>query len=70
VNTSGGLLSRGHPVGATGVVQVGEIVLQLRGDAEDRQIRNGRKLRTGLCLNTGGRIEKDRAATAVTILSL
>ncbi len=70
VNTSGGLLSRGHPTGATGVAQVGEIALQLRGEAEARQVRNGRTIRTGLCLNTGGRVEDDRAAIAVTVLSL
>lgn len=69
INTSGGLLSRGHPNGATGVAQVGEIVLQIRGEAGERQIRNGRPIRSGLCLNTGGRVEDDRAAIAVTVLS-
>ena len=69
VNTSGGLLARGHPTGATGVAQVGEIVLQLRGDAGTRQARGGRRLDAGLCLNTGGRVEDDRAAIAVTVLS-
>lgn len=69
VNTSGGLLSRGHPTGATGVAQVAEVVLQIRGEAGERQIRNGRPIRAGLCLNTGGRIEDDRAAIAVTVLS-
>ncbi|QIN77489.1 thiolase family protein [Rubrobacter marinus] len=69
VNTSGGLLSRGHPTGATGVAQVGEVVLQLRGSAGERQARGGRPIRTGLCLNTGGRVEDDRAAIAVTVLS-
>lgn len=69
VNTSGGLLSRGHPTGATGVAQVGEIVLQLRGAAGERQARGGRPIRTGLYLNTGGRVEDDRAAIAVTVLS-
>jgi len=38
VNPSGGLLSRGHPLGATGVAQVAEIVWQLRGDAGPRQV--------------------------------
>lgn len=70
VNPSGGLLSRGHPTGATGVAQVGEIVLQLRGEAGKRQVRNGHSIRAGLCLNTGGRVEDDRAAIAVTVLSL
>lgn len=38
VNPSGGLLSRGHPVGATGLIQTGEIVRHLRGEAGDRQV--------------------------------
>jgi acetyl-CoA acetyltransferase len=38
VNPSGGLLSRGHPLGATGIAQVAEVVWQLRGDAGDRQV--------------------------------
>src|SRR5260370_26908722 len=40
VNTSGGLKSKGHPVGATGVGQICDIVQQLRGDARERQYRN------------------------------
>lgn len=51
VNTSGGLKSKGHPVGATGVAQVIEIVEQLRGDAGDRQVKNAR---VGLTQNMGG----------------
>lgn len=70
VNTSGGLLPRGHPTGATGVAQVGEVVLQLRGNVGKRQARCGRSIRTRLCLNTGGRVEDDRAAVAVTVLSV
>ncbi|HEY8528075.1 MAG TPA: thiolase family protein [Paenibacillaceae bacterium] len=70
VNPSGGLLSRGHPVGATGVAQVCEIVRQLRQEAGERNIRNGKKPRSGLCLNTGGRVDDDRAAIVTTILSL
>jgi acetyl-CoA acetyltransferase len=38
VNTDGGLESRGHPMGATGIAQVAEIVWQLRGEAGDRQV--------------------------------
>ena len=38
VNPSGGLLSRGHPVGATGLIQTAEIVRHLRGEAGDRQV--------------------------------
>ena len=51
VNTSGGLKSKGHPVGATGVSQAVEIVHQLRGEAGDRQVKNAR---IGLTQNMGG----------------
>jgi acetyl-CoA C-acetyltransferase len=51
VNTSGGLKSKGHPVGATGVAQVVEIVTQLRGEAGKRQVENAR---IGLTQNMGG----------------
>jgi len=51
VNTSGGLKSKGHPVGATGVAQVVEIVKQLRGEAEKRQIKDPK---IGLAHNVGG----------------
>ncbi|MEJ2537952.1 MAG: beta-ketoacyl synthase N-terminal-like domain-containing protein [Calditrichia bacterium] len=51
VNTSGGLKSKGHPVGATGVAQVVEIVKQLRGEAGPRQVKNAR---TGMTQNMGG----------------
>ena len=40
VNTSGGLLSKGHPIGATGVANICEITWQLRGQAGDRQVPN------------------------------
>jgi acetyl-CoA C-acetyltransferase len=51
VNTSGGLKAKGHPVGATGVGQICDIVLQLRGEAGERQIRNHS---LGLAQNLGG----------------
>lgn len=51
INPSGGLKSKGHPVGATGVAQVIEIVKQLRGEAEKRQVKNAR---IGLTQNMGG----------------
>ena len=51
VNPSGGLKSKGHPVGATGAAQVVEIVKQLRGDAGDRQIKG---VKRGLTQNMGG----------------
>ncbi len=51
VNTSGGLKARGHPVGATGVAQIVELSLQLRGDAEKRQVDGAEK---ALAVNIGG----------------
>jgi len=51
INVSGGLKGRGHPVGATGVAQVYEIVHQLRGEAEGRQVDGARK---GFTCNFGG----------------
>lgn len=50
VNTSGGLKAKGHPVGATGVAQAVEITLQLRGEAEKRQVNAD----IGLTHNVGG----------------
>ncbi|RKX30569.1 MAG: thiolase domain-containing protein [Candidatus Zixiibacteriota bacterium] len=53
INTSGGLKSKGHPVGATGVAQMVEVVKQLRGEAENgRQLKNNPK--TALTQNMGG----------------
>jgi acetyl-CoA C-acetyltransferase len=51
VNTSGGLKSKGHPVGATGLAQIYELVTQLRGEAGERQIADAR---IGLAQNMGG----------------
>jgi len=51
VNTSGGLKSKGHPVGATGIAQVIEIVEQLRGEAGDRQLKDPK---VGMTQNMGG----------------
>lgn len=53
VNTSGGLLAKGHPIGATGIAQLTECWWQLRGEAGDRQVR----MRNGFALqhNVGGR---------------
>jgi acetyl-CoA C-acetyltransferase len=51
VNPSGGLKSKGHPVGATGVAQLVEVVKQLRGEAGDRQVKNPR---VGMTQNMGG----------------
>ncbi|MCD6447822.1 MAG: thiolase domain-containing protein [Thermoplasmata archaeon] len=51
VNTSGGLKAKGHPVGATGVAQINEIVMQLRGEADKRQVKGAT---IGLTHNVGG----------------
>jgi acetyl-CoA C-acetyltransferase len=51
INTSGGLKSKGHPVGATGIAQIHEIVTQLRGDAGGRQLKDPKR---GLAHNMGG----------------
>ena len=51
INPSGGLKARGHPVGATGVAQVVELVWQLRGEAGERQVEGAEK---GFSLNFGG----------------
>lgn len=42
VNPGGGLLGRGHPLGATGIAQICEVTWQLRGEAEGRQVENAR----------------------------
>jgi acetyl-CoA C-acetyltransferase len=51
VNTSGGLKSKGHPVGATGTAQAYEMYLQLTGQAEKRQVKDAK---IGLTHNVGG----------------
>ena len=61
VNASGGLKSKGHPVGATGVAQICDIVQQLRGEAGPRQVKRNR---VGLAQNLGG----SGATSVVTIL--
>lgn len=66
INPSGGLLSKGHPIGATGCAQLVELADQLRGRAGDRQVPGAR---VGLAENAGGFLANDYAAVAVTILS-
>jgi acetyl-CoA acetyltransferase len=67
VNTSGGLLAKGHPVGATGIAQVAEIVWQLRGEAGARQVPNAR---VGLTHCTGGGVSGlDHAACSIHVLA-
>ena len=65
VNTSGGLLSRGHPLGASGLAQIYELVLQLRGDAGKRQVNSPK---FALAENGGGTIGSGPAAMCVHIL--
>jgi acetyl-CoA acetyltransferase len=65
VNTSGGLLRKGHPVGATGLAQVVELTQQLRGRAERRQVEGAR---LAMAQNGGGKSGNDAAAMVVTIL--
>jgi acetyl-CoA acyltransferase len=66
VNPSGGLAAKGHPISATGLAQINEVVLQLRGEAGPRQITNNPKV--GMTENAGGWVMDDNGACAVTIL--
>jgi acetyl-CoA acetyltransferase len=66
VNPSGGLESKGHPIGATGLGQIFELALQLRGEAGLRQVSGAR---VGLAENGGGLIGAEEAAAAITILA-
>lgn len=65
VNPSGGLLSRGHPVGATGCAQLVELTDQLRGRCGDRQVEGAR---IALAENGGGWIGGEVAAVVITVL--
>lgn len=65
VNTSGGLECRGHPIGASGLAQIHELVLQLRGQAGKRQVEDAR---IGLAENGGGNIGLEEAAMCIHIL--
>lgn len=64
-NPSGGLTSKGHPIGATGLGQIHEIVQQLRGSAGKRQAVN---YKVGMTQNGGGILGVDAAAMALHIL--
>jgi acetyl-CoA acetyltransferase len=67
VNPSGGLCSRGHPVGATGLLQIAELVWQMRGEAGQRQIEKRPKVT--MAQNQGGLLlGQDSAVHSVTIL--
>jgi acetyl-CoA acetyltransferase len=63
-NTSGGLVTKGHPVGATGLGMIAEIVWQLRGEAGERQVEGPR---VGLTLNGGGVLGTEPAAMSIHI---
>jgi acetyl-CoA acetyltransferase len=65
INPSGGLGSRGHPIGATGLAQVVELADQLRGRCGDRQVPNAR---VALAENAGGYIGPDAAVASITVL--
>lgn len=65
INVSGGLLSKGHPIGATGAIQIFELVTQLRGEAGPRQVEGAR---LGLAENGGGFHGIEEAACVVTVL--
>lgn len=65
INTSGGLVSKGHPVGATGLSMIYELAKQLRGEAGPRQVEGAR---WALAENGGGVIGFDEAACSVIIL--
>ncbi|MEW6188053.1 MAG: thiolase family protein [Thermodesulfobacteriota bacterium] len=65
VNPSGGLISRGHPIGASGLAQIYELVTQLRGEAGKRQIK---KHRMAMTENGGGTVGNGEAAMTIHIL--
>lgn len=65
VNPSGGLESKGHPIGATGLGQIYELVTQLRGEAGKRQVENAR---VAIAQNGGGICGYEEAVTCITLL--
>ncbi len=65
INTSGGLECRGHPIGASGLAQIYELGIQLRGDAGKRQVEGAR---IGLAENGGGNIGVEEAAMCIHLL--
>lgn len=66
VNPSGGLVAKGHPVGATGCAQIVELADQLRGRCGARQVEGAK---VALAQNGGGWIEDDTAVTTLTVLT-
>jgi acetyl-CoA acetyltransferase len=65
VNPSGGLVSKGHPIGATGLIQLHELVAQVRGEAGPRQVPGAR---LAVAENGGGFWGVEEAATVVSVL--
>ncbi len=65
LNTSGGLESRGHPIAASGLAQIFEVVTQLRGEAGERQVEGAR---IGLTQNGGGALGVEEAAMGIHVL--
>jgi acetyl-CoA acyltransferase len=64
INPSGGLLSRGHPIGASGLAQIHELVTQLRGEAGERQVAGAR---LALAENGGGALGSEEAAMCLHV---
>jgi len=65
INPSGGLLARGHPIGASGLAQIYELVTQVRGEAGKRQVKDAK---IALAHNGGGTIGNGEAALCIHIL--
>lgn len=65
INPSGGLESKGHPIGATGIGQLYELATQLRGEAGARQVEGAR---FAICENGGGMYGGEEAVVSITIL--
>ncbi len=67
VNPSGGLLSRGHPLAATGLAQVAELAAHLRGRARGRQVEGAR---LAVAANTGGMIGSHAGTTDAAFIGI
>ncbi len=67
VNTSGGLVARGHPLGATGIAQVVELTAQLRDEAGPRQVDGAR---LAVAANTGGMIGTERGRADAAFIGI
>ncbi|MCC5981935.1 MAG: thiolase family protein [Oceanicaulis sp.] len=66
VNVTGGLVAKGHPVGATGIIQLAEMCAHLRGEAGPMQVEGAS---AGVCENGGGFLGVEEAVTLVTVLT-